>query len=124
MANTKKPPVERTVVPAKKARAKATGSHGEQVVEKTPRQRATGMRLLAVLFWLIAIACEVFVIALFNGTLYIPEILNYEMAFLIGGIVLILIFVIIGSQLWKKANRIDPVSKKTSSNFTSGTRWA
>ena len=30
---------------------------------------------------------------------------------------LILIFVIIGSQLWKKANRIDPVSKKNKLKF-------
>ncbi len=114
MADSKKQPVERTVVPAKKAKKKATGSNGEQVVEKTPRQRATGLRLLAVLFWLIAIACEAFVILLFNGTLYIP---GNEMVYLIGGIVLILIFVIIGSQLWKKANRIDPVSKKNKLKF-------
>jgi hypothetical protein len=39
----KKPPVESTVVPAKKAKAgaaaekTAAGSNGEQVVEKTPR---------------------------------------------------------------------------------------
>ena len=45
MANEKKPPVKRTVVPANKAKAKAaaektaTGSNDEHVVEKTPRQR-------------------------------------------------------------------------------------
>ena len=117
MADTKKQPVKKTVVPAKKAKAKAAASQDEQVVEKTPRQRATGLRLLAVLFWLIAIAGEVFVIALFNGTLYLPEIRDYENAFLIGGIVFILIFVVIGSQLWKKANRIDPISKKNKLKF-------
>jgi hypothetical protein len=72
------------------------------------------LRLLAVLFWLIAIAFEAAVILLFNGTLYIP---GNEMVYLVGGIVLILIFVIIGSQFWKKANRIDPVSKKNKLKF-------
>lgn len=120
MANDKKPPVKRTVVPANKAKTKAaagkttTGSNDEHVVEKTPRQRATGKRLLAVLFWLIAIAFEVAVILLFNGTLYIP---GNEMVYMIVGIAIILIFVIIGSQLWKKANRIDPVSRKNKLKF-------
>lgn len=120
MASEKKPPVKRTVVPASKgktgaAAAKDTaGSGGEQVSEKTPRQRATGLRLLALLFWLIAIALEVVVILFFNGTLYIP---GNEMVYLIGGIVLILIFVIVGSQLWKKANRIDPVSRENKIKF-------
>ncbi len=120
MSNGKKPPVKRTVVPANKAKAKATqqkaatATTDEPIVGKTPRQRATGMRLLALLFWLIAIACEVTVIFLFNGTLYVP---GDVMIYMIAGIALILIFVVIGSQLWKKANRIDPASKENKIKF-------
>ncbi|NLA27537.1 MAG: hypothetical protein GX878_09110 [Firmicutes bacterium] len=119
MANNKKPPVKRTVVPANKNKARVEGetadhSKGDPVIEKTPKQRAATMRLLAVLFWLVAIASEVVVILLFNGTLYIP---GNEMVYMIAGIALILIFVVIGSQLWKRANRIDPVSKKNKLKF-------
>lgn len=119
MASEKKPPVKRTVVPANKSKARtagktADGSKGDPVIEKTPKQRAAAMRLFAVLLWLIAIASEVAVILLFNGTIYIP---GNEMVYMIAGIALILIFVVIGSQLWKKANRIDPVSKENKLKF-------
>ena len=39
------------------------------------------------------------------------------MYWLIGALVVDLILVIIGSQLWKKANRLDPASKQSSVKF-------
>lgn len=39
------------------------------------------------------------------------------MYWLIGALVIDLILVIIGSQLWKKANRLDPASKQSSVKF-------
>lgn len=81
---------------------------------KTRKQRALGFRLGALGLWLLAIAFEVLVILRFKGTLYIPgELLTH----IVIGIALDLICVFIGSQLWKKANRIDPISKKNKLKF-------
>ncbi len=84
------------------------------------KKKATGLRIGAVVLWLVAIAFEVLTILLINGTLYIPDvpdsILN-STTYIIVGIVLDLICVIVGSQLWKKANRLDPVSEKKKLKF-------
>lgn len=82
---------------------------------KTPKGRATGRRIGAVILWLVAIGLEVAVIALINGILFIEA--EYMMYALIGGIGLDLVCVIIGALLWKKANRIDPASEKNKLKF-------
>jgi hypothetical protein len=82
--------------------------------EKAPKGRATGMRIFAIVLWLVAIGFEVLVISLLNGMLYIP---GDQMVWLIVGIALDLVCVIIGSLLWKKANRIDPASAKNKLKF-------
>ncbi len=100
-----------------------SASKGE-VVTKDSKSRATGLRIGAVILWLFAIACEVLCILYLNGTFFVPseglEILNITlqpMTILIIGIVADLILVIIGSQLWKKANHINPISKKNKVKF-------
>lgn len=74
----------------------------------------TGLRIAAFVLWALAIGFEILTILLLNGTLYIPGNL---MTWLIVGIVLDLICVVIGSLLWKKANRIDPASRKDKARF-------
>lgn len=64
---------------------------------------------------MLALAAEVGAILMLNGTWYIPE--EQKMYWLIGALVIDLILVIIGSQLWKKANRLDPASKQSSVKF-------
>ena len=81
-----------------------------------PKKRATCKRIWAVVCWVIAIAFEVI------GILRLAEVINWfsgldVMWFLIISLVLDLIFVIIGSQLWKKANHIDPASEKNKVKF-------
>jgi len=120
MTKDKKKPVERKFVSANKGKAKAAagGKSGTSKTpaagEKTPRERATGKRILAAVFWLIAIGFEVLVILTLNGSLYIIDNLMIP---LIVGIALILIFLVIGSHFWKKANRIDPPSKENKLKF-------
>ena len=63
----------------------------------------------------LALAAEVGAILMLNGRWYIPEVL--KMFWLIGALVSDLILGIIGSQLWKKANRLDPASKQSSVKF-------
>lgn len=126
----KKAPKERKIVnvnkagaeaktPSKAAAKKAAEGAAVETVrtetaEKTPKARATTLRIIAVLLWLLAIGCEVLVITILNGILYIPGDKNI---WLIGGIVLDLVLVVIGSQLWKKSNRIDPISEKNKVKF-------
>lgn len=94
-------------------------SHGRIIkIEQTgdPHKRATCKRIWAIVCWVIAIAFEVIWI------LKLTEVINWFSGldittFLIICIVLDLIFVIIGSLLWKKANHIDPASEKNKTKF-------
>ncbi|MBQ5945415.1 hypothetical protein IJL65_03315 [bacterium] len=94
-------------------------AHGKIIkIEQTgdPKKRATCKRVRAIICWVLAIACEVIAI------LKLAEVINWFSglsieAFLIIFILLDLIFVIIGSQLWKKANHIDPASEKNKVKF-------
>ena len=91
-----------------------TGSR-RAVVTAANKKRATGKRIAAVILWVLALAAEVGAILMLNGRWYIPE--DQKMYWLIGALVIDLILVIIGSQLWKKANRLDPASKQSSVKF-------
>jgi hypothetical protein len=93
--------------PRKKKVGTETGE--KEVVQAKPTGNAVLKRVFAVVFWLLAIAAEVAAIMLLNGYLYIPYDLK---TLLIIAIALDLIFVIIGSQFWKKANHINPPSEK------------
>ena len=94
-------------------------SHGKIIkIEQTgdPKKRATCRRIWAIVCWIIAIAFEVI------GILKLTDVINWFSGvditwFLIICIVLDLIFVIIGSLLWKKANHIDPASEKNKTKF-------
>ena len=93
--------------------------HGKIIkIEQTgdPKKRATCKRIRAIICRVIAIAFEVI------GILRLTDVINWfsemdVMWFLIICIVLDLIFVIIGSLLWKKANHIDPASEKNKTKF-------
>ena len=93
--------------------------HGKIIkIEQTgdPKQRATTRRVWAIICWVIAIAFEVI------GILKLTDVINWfsgleVSTFLIICIVLDLIFVIIGSLLWKKANHIDPISEENKTRF-------
>jgi hypothetical protein len=94
-------------------------NHGKIIkIEQTgdPKKRATCKRVWAIVCWVIAIAFEVI------GILRLTDIINWfsglnVTTFLIICIVLDLIFVVIGSLLWKKANHIDPASEKNKLKF-------
>jgi hypothetical protein len=74
------------------------------------KSRAKMLRLFAVLSWILAIGLEVWAIILLGK----PPI---KMTLLIVLIVVDLIFAVIGSMLWKKANRLDPASEKDKVKF-------
>lgn len=77
---------------------------------------STGLRIGAVISWIIAIAMEVICV------LFISERIDWFSSIqplykIIGTLVIDMIFVIIGSALWKKANHIDPISEKNKLGF-------
>lgn len=71
--------------------------------------KAKQLRLFAMLAWLLAIAGEIFAI--------VKLIHDETMVWLIVAIVVILLLAVLGSYLWKKANRLDPASEKNKVKF-------
>ncbi len=76
---------------------------------------AGGKRAAAIVLWVLAIACEIVGILALVGKISITFMST--LTFIIALLVLDLIFVIVGSQFWKKANHIDPASKKNKVKF-------
>lgn len=83
--------------------------------EAAPVGNAGGLRAGAVILWVVALAFEVLALLVVLGKInfkFMPTL--YQ---LIALLVLDLICVIIGAQLWKKANHIKPASEKNKLKF-------
>jgi len=83
--------------------------------EAKPVGNAGGLRTGAAVLWVLAIVMEVLALMVVLGKVNLSFMST--MTQLIVFIVLDLVFVIIGSQLWKKANRIDPASEANKLKF-------
>jgi len=108
-----------------KATEKSGGKTSERAWKPTPeaKGKATKLRWIAALLWLLAIAGEAATIIWVlnpedttdeNGATVPGEV---NMVILIGAIVVIGILAIIGSILWKKANRADPAKRSEPIRF-------
>ena len=111
MAEEKK---ERKIVKVNEDGATKTES-GKTIKEAKPVGNAGGLRCGAIICWLVAICFEVLGFLMYFGKVNISFLPT--LAGIIAVLVLDLIFVIIGSQLWKKANHIDPASEKNPVKF-------
>lgn len=81
---------------------------------------AGGLRFGAILLWIVALVFEVLAILLMFGKIVVfPKLADKidSMWFWIAALVIDFICVVIGSQLWKKANHIDPASQKQPVKF-------
>jgi type III secretory pathway component EscS len=99
---------------------KLSGGEGSsQKAKFTPTAEAKGkakqLRIFAVLSWVLAIAAEVG--AIFVLIKSAKPIETNTWVFMITFIAVDLALVIVGSLLWKKANRLDPASKKEKTKF-------
>jgi Na+/proline symporter len=74
------------------------------------KSKATTFRIIAIVSWVVAIGTEIFAILKLRD---VPV----NTTLLIILIVVALIFAVIGSLLWKKANRLDPASEKDKVKF-------
>ena len=99
----------------KKKIGTASATTVSDIKNAKPVGNATGLRVGAVILWVAAIVFEVLAVLIIAGKLNIT-FMN-TLTCLIVFIVLDLVCVIIGSQLWKKANHIDPASKKNPTKF-------
>lgn len=77
------------------------------------KSKATTFRIVAVVFWVLAIAVEAFTIF----WLLKQSSQSWFIWALIGAIVVIGILAVVGSQFWKKANQLDPAKKSEPARF-------
>lgn len=71
-------------------------------------------RIIAIVLWAVGIVCEVFAILFMFKKLYLPP---NTMVWMLVFLVIDLIAVVIGSQMWKKANHLDPASEADKAKF-------
>lgn len=109
MAEPKK---KKKIISADTGKEVAAGSKKKKGARKeaAPVGNATGLRAGAVALWLAAVVLEVVAYLVYNGTINVTFMPSIWM--IIIALVLDLVCVIIGSQLWKKANHIKPASEK------------
>ena len=116
--------VEEAPKKVKKAVKKAVEDDDEEEEEKAPAKKkaaapvgdAKKLRIGAVCLWVVALCFELVAIFFYAGKLTILPGIG-TLTKIIIALVLDLACVIAGSQLWKKANHIDPVSKKNKVKF-------
>lgn len=107
MAETKK----KKIVSADTGEEVQAGSKKKTAMkEAAPVGNATGLRIGAVALWVGAIALEVVAYLMLIGKINLGFMSTLTQ--IIIALVLDLVCVIIGAQLWKKANRIKPASEK------------
>ena len=89
-----------------------------QAMLNQTKQSTVGLRIGAIVLWLLAIGFEILAL-LVAVEKFAPKFLD-KMPLLVPVIVLLvldLICLIVGSQLWKKANHINPMSEKNKALF-------
>ena len=112
---------KKTVTRSTAARTTTSKKTAKVAVTEADKTKATGLRGGAIILWVLALACELVAIMNVTGKWYLPDLFpklpdNY-LLYLIIFLVLDLIFLIIGSQLWKKANHLDPCSRENKFRF-------
>ncbi len=108
-------PKKKKIVSADSGKEVKAGSRKRKAKEAAPVGNATGLRIGAVALWVVALVFEVLAFMVLIGKLnltFMPSLWQ-----MIAFLVLDLICVIVGSQLWKKANHIKPASEKNKFMF-------
>lgn len=81
------------------------------------KKKAATNRIIAAILWVLALASEGGAIWFLRTVLQQSPVATKNLIFLIAFIVIDVVLVIVGSSLWKKANRLDPASKKDKFRF-------
>lgn len=107
-------PKKKKIVAADTGKEIKAGSR-RKMKEAAPVGNAGGLRAGAIILWVVALVFEVLALMVLIGKVnlkFIPSL--YQ---IIAFLVLDLVCVIVGSQLWKKANHIKPASEKNKFTF-------
>lgn len=104
----------KATTPAEKPSTK-TAAKAATPVTAADKSSTKTKRILAVVFWVLAIACEVLAVLVFIGKIDLKFI--SQMAQLIAFLVIDFILVVVGAQFWKQANHMDPVSEQNKVKF-------
>ena len=113
MAEKKKSQKTTSASSGKKASAKS--AKNATVKKAAPVGNATGLRVGAVILWVLAIAFEVLAVLILFGKINLPFLSPLVNAVI--ALVLDLGCLIAGSLMWKKANDYDPASEKNKLKF-------
>ena len=94
-------------------------TRGKEELLAQTKKNATPYRIAAVILWILALVSEVMAILCFTvrldwGVLY--EEPGHTVAWIVA-LVLDLVFLVIGSLLWKKGNHLDPAKKSQQIKF-------
>ena len=111
-----------TRVSGEAAPRRSAGSNPGQAPDRTTfvptaeaKGRASKSRLSAILLWLLAIAAEG--VAIYVLMTCAKPVATASWVWMGGLMMLDLVLVIVGSSLWKKANRLDPASRAQKFRF-------
>ncbi|MBQ1820228.1 MAG: hypothetical protein II117_01360 [Clostridia bacterium] len=91
---------------------KATGKKVEGMTKAEEKSKATTLRIVSAILWLVAIACEVLAILVVFRALRLPGLEKARIWWILGFIVVDFICCVIAGLLWKKASHLDPFSGK------------
>ncbi len=94
-------------------------SVGKQDLLGIMNKNAKPYRIIAVILWLLGLGFEVLAILCFKKVIpwkFIADNPGWTISWIVC-LALDLILVVIGSQLWKKANHLDPASEKNKAKF-------
>ena len=116
----KKAPKERTFVDSRtgktieKPHQGGRGAQATQAVREEMHAERKGnalpFRIASIALWALGIVAEVLAILTANRTLFLPGL--SQVAWIVVFLVVDLVLVVVGSQLWKRANHISPASKE------------
>jgi Amino acid permeases len=121
MAESKETKAPKTTKKVESVNAEAEAPVSKNVPKSTKaaapvdKSKAKSKRILAVIFWVLAIACEVLALMVFLGKLDLG--FTTQMTQLIAFLVLDFILVVVGAQFWKQANHMDPISEEKAFKF-------
>ena len=109
---------KRKIVDAETGKEVKAGSKKTSATAAAPTGSAAGLRAGAIILWVLAIAFEVLALLVAVGKIdALAQTSTMQIVMMIVFLVLDLVALIIGSQLWKKANHIRPASEKNKFGF-------
>lgn len=110
-------PKKKKIISAETGEQVEAGSLKPTLKPAGPSKSATGLRVGAIVLWVLAIAFEVLALLTAVGKIFGSLSSTMRIVLMIVFLVLDLAALIAGSMLWKKANRIRPASEKNKLKF-------